>query len=571
MASIDRRRFLALAGAAAAAPLVGGVGSRTAAGKAATRNRNRDAYVLRFGYRDTPLGGYATHLRGYSSGRGVPTLPGPVLSTAPGRTLEVLLRNELPRTAPMPHVVPPGLDPHNNPHAFDVTNLHVHGLQTIPHLFRPIGSDDPDAHLIGLEPGESFRYRFPIPEDHPPGFYFYHPHVHGSTASQVMSGAAGGIIVRGDLDREPAIAAAREHLLVVNSIYLHPLQDRSGVFGFEPQPFMPPTEGGFSPFGFHMLTVNGRAVLSVDPPTPAALAAARSTRALEGDRANWAAICRLGSTSSLAEAGLAAAAPPAVQLDPPVLRMQPGEVVRLRVLNGGIVDFFQLAATDGDLFWIAQDGVCFAEPERVGRTAPTAVPLAPANRAELLLRAPDRTGSFTIQALPNTAGIAPFPGCDLLRVEVSGRRKPMRIPEQLPRPVREYPLIKSREVVKRREFTYDLAKPYPSLILGTGFTINEGSYEVDGVLARPKLHTCEEWTFNNPSIVGHPVHIHVNCMQVVNGPPMQPLLCDVLWVPAGESRTMRMRFKQWTGKTVMHCHILPHEDQGMMTNVIIQA
>jgi len=561
---MDRRRFLALAGAAAAVPLVGGAGGRTAAGMAATRNRNRDAYVLRFGYRDTPLAGYPTHLRGYARGRGVPTLPGPVLSTAPGRTLEVLLRNELPRGVMPPHVVPPGLDPHNNPHAFDTTNLHVHGLQTIPHLFRPIGSDDPDAHLIGVEPGQSFRYRFPIPDDHPAGFYFYHPHVHGSTASQVMSGAAGGIVVRGDLDRVPEIAAAREVLLVVNSIYLHGLADRPGTYGFEPVPFMPPTHGGFTPAGFHVLTVNGRGVLAVSPPAPAAAA----RRALAADRDAWEAFCRL-QPAAATDVGPTAEAP-AVQLPPPVLRMQPGEVVRVRILNGGAIDYLPIVATDGDAFWIAHDGVAFAEPERLGRTLPQALGLAPANRSEILLRAPDRAGSFTIQALANTEGMVPFGGCDLLQVVVSGRRKPMRIPERLPRPVREYPLIRPAEVVQRREFTFDVTKPFPSLILGTGFTLDGESYEDGRILARPRIGTSEEWTFENTSTMGHPVHVHVNCMQVVDKPAMQALLCDVIWVPAGQSRTIRMRFKQWTGKTVMHCHILPHEDQGMMTNIIIR-
>jgi suppressor of ftsI len=52
--------------------------------------------------------------------------------------------------------------------------------------------------------------------------------------------------------------------------------------------------------------------------------------------------------------------------------------------------------------------------------------------------------------------------------------------------------------------------------------------------------------------------------------PTQPRFCDVLWVPAGEERSVYMRFKEWPGKTVMHCHILPHEDQGMMTNIFIR-
>ncbi len=58
--------------------------------------------------------------------------------TGPGHTLRVKLINTLP--ADPPAAAPPGIDPLNNPHAFNTTNLHVHGLQVIPHLFQPPGT-----------------------------------------------------------------------------------------------------------------------------------------------------------------------------------------------------------------------------------------------------------------------------------------------------------------------------------------------------------------------------------------------------------------------------------------------
>jgi suppressor of ftsI len=71
---------------------------------------------------------------------------------------------------------------------------------------------------------------------------------------------------------------------------------------------------------------------------------------------------------------------------------------------------------------------------------------------------------------------------------------------------------------------------------------------------------------------GHPFHIHVNSFEVISvGGQEQPpgTVLDTVWVPAGSEVLIRMKFRQWTGKSVFHCHILPHEDTGMMQNFLI--
>ena len=73
-----------------------------------------------------------------------------------------------------------------------------------------------------IGPGQSYDYRFQIPADHPPGLYWYHPHLHGSTAVQAVSGMAGGMIVGGDIDEVPEIKAARDIPLVIQDIGLFP-------------------------------------------------------------------------------------------------------------------------------------------------------------------------------------------------------------------------------------------------------------------------------------------------------------------------------------------------------------
>ena len=71
--------------------------------------------------------------------------------------------------------------------------------------------DDPEQ---GIKPGETRQYEYRIRDDHPAGTYWYHPHLHGSTAMQVGSGMAGALIIEGPIDEVPEIAAAQERVFV---------------------------------------------------------------------------------------------------------------------------------------------------------------------------------------------------------------------------------------------------------------------------------------------------------------------------------------------------------------------
>ena len=89
-----------------------------------------------------------------------------------------------------------------------------------------------------------------------------------------------------------------------------------------------------------------------------------------------------------------------------------------------------------------------------------------------------------------------------------------------------------------------------------------------------KLGTAEEWTFVNMTPFPRPMHVHVNPFQAVsvNSEPVpgRPWM-DTMIVPAAGVATIRTRFEDFDGDFVMHCHILPHEDAGMMMNVRIVA
>ena len=65
-----------------------------------------------------------------------------------------------------------------------------------------------------------------IPENHAPGTFWYHPHLHGSTAIQVASGMAGALIIEGGLDEVPEIAAAKTQIMMFQQI---PFDDQSNA------------------------------------------------------------------------------------------------------------------------------------------------------------------------------------------------------------------------------------------------------------------------------------------------------------------------------------------------------
>ena len=85
-----------------------------------------------------------------------------------------------------------------------------------------------------------------------------------------------------------------------------------------------------------------------------------------------------------------------------------------------------------------------------------------------------------------------------------------------------------------------------------------------------KLGTVEEWTLTNTSDEQHPFHIHVNDFQVISigGKPYDAHgLQDTVRLEPKQDVVIRTRFTDFTGKFVFHCHILNHEDLGMMAVV----
>jgi FtsP/CotA-like multicopper oxidase with cupredoxin domain len=454
-------------------------------------------------------------------------VPGYTWELKPGDLLSVDMRNRLP---PLPH----SEMTMSRPHDWTTTNLHTHGLHVSP-------SGNADNIFLSIPPGHHQRYEIPIPDDHPAGLFWYHPHNHGAVTQQVRAGMAGMIIVRGDLDQVPEVRAATEQVLVLQSIELG-----ADYKLLDPIP-NPTKEQAFFPRQNVLYTVNGRLT--------------------------------------------------------PTITMYPGEVQRWRLLNAAEGKFLSLALRDHDLHVLAWDGLTLSEPDDV-----ELVMMSAGNRVELLVKA-GKPGTYDLWLTPGSSQKPNIPGmppsapqvktqadlfCDLmpgaamtampglqdqppelqprsiLTLQVRGSGPEMSLPSSLP--AWDPPML---PIARQRFFEFTVARDAMNEFLSFG--IDGYPFDPKREPYRVKLNTAEEWTLVNACDTklmehAHVYHIHVNPFKIIamNGKMLStPLWRDtyVLTKLSGDTITFVSNFTDFTGKFVEHCHVIAHEDLGMMSSV----
>lgn len=568
---VSRRQLLAGATVAAlAAPAVA-----EAAGKGGAKliPAPDEVFELTCAFKEMTIDGTKVRVRAYND-----QVPGPVIKARPGRPMHIRLNN---RIRPVDQSNWPGPPTkwngnHNIPHKFDHTNLHVHGMDVIPHLFDPIGTSNPLSHMISLPPGESLLYPFELPEDHPPGLYWYHPHHHGSTVVQAVTGMAGPLIVYGAIDEVPQIKAARDVVLAINDIGLFPSDDPKDA-GKNIWTYLPKQNAIWQTFGGN--------VTIYDPATGQAVPVPQLKGGFTtGDYALRYYLMNGEPVFKEVHNQANPQQPTPTQLplpDKAKIRMRPGEVVRFRMLNACSDNFMPIIVEDHEVHLLALDGVNFEAvrtiPVYTANTQPQ-IELAPANRAEFLIKASMKPGKYRIIQLEQNQQFLESAEKILYEIEVAGEPMDMALPTALPPPTRYYPLLKADQVDNIR--TIQFGGTFPGVMnpwVGIDFTINNMLYEETAVPVIVKLGDCEEWHLvvegeHHGGTEGHPFHIHEISFEVISvGGVAQPrgTIKDTVWVPKDTTVVVRMRFVGWVGKTVFHCHILPHEDTGMMMNILM--
>jgi FtsP/CotA-like multicopper oxidase with cupredoxin domain len=447
-------------------------------------------YTLTAGMSTFDLGGRTVRSQVYNG-----QFPGTTMVVDPGDTMNVLLRNRM-KARYLPYGAssenPPPIFP-GQPYAVypqplgNVTNLHVHGM----HVSPTAPSDDV---LLRIPPGGQYQYRYELPEDHPAGVYWYHPHGHRYTDMQVGAGQAGAIIVRGGLDEVPGIAGLEDRLMVFQNATVH-----NGTIASSQ--YLPP-DG-------RLITINGQVQPRID--------------------------------------------------------IRPGETQRWRLLNASYERFLKILPMGGARYWqLSSDASTFAHPKQVGELW-----LAPGQRMEVLVQAGQNPGTFSLIQAEFNQRPTPYgkqPRVQVATLKVSGAAMtPQEIPANL-LPARDLRGPNVR-VAARHTIRFTQAPPR-FFIDGAMFHDHDGKAGPTFVVG---LNTVEEWKIANDSPEWHNFHLHVDDYQIVrrDGKALkgEPEWADSIAVPPGKTITIRIPFGDYPGTFVMHCHVLVHEDHGMMAVV----
>lgn len=212
---------------------------------------------------------------------------------------------------------------------------------------------------------------------------------------------------------------------------------------------------------------------------------------------------------------------------------------------------------------------------------------------DILVKAPPTGGPYVF-VLTDTTALAPF---DILTVKVTGNAVSMEFPTKDNYPAFPPFLAKDIEASELNQkprtldFGWEAGRsspgPDPKTNKAAEFMIDGRKFSGKDYDQTVLLDAVEEWTLNNStSAIAHPFHIHVNPFQVVEicDPTISPepykpeknfLWQDVIAIPPslldGDGKVtnqgyvkIRHRFVDFVGSYVLHCHMLAHEDRGMM-------
>lgn len=248
------------------------------------------------------------------------------------------------------------------------------------------------------------------------------------------------------------------------------------------------------------------------------------------------------------------------------LRALAGERERWRVVNACASRYLRLRLDGQRLQLLGIDGGRYDEPREVDE-----VVLTPGNRADLLVTVAE--GTSILQTLPFNRGSAGMGdpvsntvGADLVTLQVSGEQGAAAAP--IPKQAAQRDL-RLEAVSGSRTITLAMGGGGGGGGGGMGmaFTIDGKEFDHSRVDTEVVAGAIEEWEIVNTSTMDHPFHLHVWPMQLVelNGAAVAGIdYQDVVPVPARGRAIVRIAFEGLTGTTVYHCHILDHEDQGMM-------
>jgi FtsP/CotA-like multicopper oxidase with cupredoxin domain len=414
-------------------------------------------------------------------------------------------------------------------------NMHFHGLNVSPQCHG-----DEVIHTL-VNPGQSFNYSLEIPADEPPGMYWYHAHVHGIASHAVQGGASGAIEVEGIANLQPAVQGLPQRFLVVRD---------------QPLAYPPPrNHPALAPVPFWDVSLNYVPV-SYPKYVPSII------QMQAGAQEFWRVVNASADTA----------------LD-------------LQLVYDGKVQPLRIAALDG-VPTGSQDGT---HQGKIITQHDILIP--PAGRAEFIVTGP----SVAVKnAIFRTLHIDTGPAGDvdtqrpLARIQLTKDLK--RIPKAIlatggPVHAQRFADVNDSMVTAYRSLYFDekigMNKKGPTGGVLFFITLKNGFDRLYEPYNPPDIITysgaVEDWKIENHTKEVHEFHIHQIHFQLlaVNGkpvPPKQRQWYDTYQVPYWTgtgpypSIKVRMDFRgAVVGEFVYHCHILDHEDRGMMANILVES
>ncbi len=427
------------------------------------------------------------------------------------------------------------------------TNLHFHGM-TIP----PVCHQD-DVLKTSIQPGDpAFEYKFRVPDDEPPGLYWYHPHIHGFSKDQVLGGASGALIVEGIERAKPVLAGLPERVFIIRD------QDLLN-------PNAPPSKN--------------------EPVVPKVLIDR------DGDAANNG----TGFGQPAKDLSINYVPVPYPDYPPAAITMKPGERQLWHVLNASALTYLNLEVLFGrapqPLGLVAMDGVPIGGS---GRPADPVnwqprLEVPPGARVEFVLQGPPAgvSGLLVTRTVDTGPGGENDPNRALATIVTSPTAAEPRStleasPQPLPAPALEWLGDVQPVRVRHLYFSEKLANPDdPASAVEFYLTVDGQTpkmFDMNSNLPNivAQQGTVEDWIIENRSSELHAFHIHQMhflLLDYMGRPVNEDLLRDTVNVPYYSGRMLtypsvriRMDFRDpnTIGTFPYHCHLLEHEDKGMM-------
>ena len=435
----------------------------------------------------------------------------PVIRASPGDILKIIYINDLPAKSAETCAVNP---------CMDMTNLHFHGLSVSP--------DAPQDDVLTMlaKPGQALHYSVRIPRDHPPGLFWYHTHPHGESHRQVLDGMSGAIVVEGMERYVPEVQRLRERVMVVRGRSIE--HDPNAAALMRDIEIPAKKCGGEAETVEEIFTVNG---------------------ALR-----------------------------------PRIEIAPQERQFWRIVNASADRYLDLQL-DGQPFEIvALDGMplAYRDPKHPTRVTDHLL-VAPAGRLEAIVTGPPAGTQRALRTLCVNTGPVGDPNPEMVLADLvpppSDRPNLAQPSSDLTRD--QAPATDNRPPVYKPMDVEQLKKTAPDFIVTftedkNGFYINGRKFAADaGPMTSVRVGTYQHWRIVNATAELHPFHIHqVHFFAYAQNdvPLPHPAWLDTVNVPYGGSVDVILDFTDPVikGMSLFHCHLLNHEDKGMMAKILFK-